>query len=185
MGSNVTEAIKVYRTAQANVENLLQKQRELIKRLDDAREGLPKLERACESVRNERGKVADKFVLGECTELEFQKAGEKLEKAEKSLADGRVIHDALTRQVKTLETDLPKRYTERDLLQRRCWEEISLQFESEITDEIKEIVKIILAVGFQLGRSYQFVLSSLFPNPSSGETQRIQAELREEYSLND
>ncbi|GAN34106.1 MAG: hypothetical protein UZ01_03292 [Candidatus Brocadia sinica] len=185
MRNNIEVAVGAYRSAQGEIEQSLRKQRELIKRLDDAREGLPKLERACESVRHEREKIADKFVLGECTELEFQEAGEKLEKAEKSLADGRVIHDALTRQVKALETDLPKRYTELDLLQRQCWEQISLQFESKITGGVRETIRTIVAIGCQIGRTRQFILDCLFPNPSSGETQQIQGELREEYSLND
>ncbi|GAN33940.1 MAG: hypothetical protein DYG83_13250 [Candidatus Brocadia sp. AMX2] len=189
--SNIETAVKGFKLKQKEVVFAGEKLTELTRRGDDVRENLPRLERNVESVRAQREQIVDKLILNTVSRddfgknEEFRKVQKSLEDAEKAVEGERLISEAVSRQIKKIESELPRLHTQVQLAERRVWETISAEFESQISDDIKETVTTIVAIGAQTGRTRQFILDCLFPNPSSGETQEIQKGLREEYSLID
>lgn len=150
---------------------------------------MPRLERNVESVRAQREQIVDKLILNTVSRddfgenEEFGKVQKSLEDAEKAVGGERLISEAVSRQIKKIEGELPRLHTQVQIAERKVWETISAEFESQISDDIKKTVTTIVAIGAQTGRTRQFILDCLFPNPSSGETQEIQKQLRSDYKL--
>lgn len=181
----INEAKAKLKELKGHIESLKQKQAGLVVRLTDVRESLPVLQRAVNTARLNRQKVSDAVVLCESSMDDLGKCDAALEVAEKKYADGQRLFDALTREIKTLESAIPRKMDEAESLKRQLWEAISAEFENKITSEIKDSVRKIVVIACQLGHPRQLILDTLFKNPTHDEVLAIQKQLRERHEIND
>lgn len=180
---SVAEAKKRFDEARGNVQELLKKQQELIQRQDDVRENLPRLEHICQEARSGREKIADLVVLGERPKSELIKADERLTEVEKNLETERLLHDAIARQVKVLENNLPKKHGEIDLAKRQIWEAIVEEIKGAIDAETFKTVERYMVAILQLGGSYEAQLQKLFARPLSERFQEVYKKIAEQYKI--
>ncbi len=187
---NIEIVKRQFLESKQSAEQAAQKLTELTRRLNDVQENLPRLQKAVEAARAQRSAVLDRLILsGQVEDLqtdgEFQKAEKALKDAEKAYEDEKLVFDAIGRGIKKIETDLPKLHTQVDLYGRQVWQAVFDVYQSKISDATKDVVKTLVAIGCQIGRPRQFVLDSIFLNPSHPDVQAIQGKLRNEYELND
>lgn len=185
MRNSIELAVQKYKSAQADVEMLLIKQRELTKRFDDTQESLPILQRNIEEKRAERQRMLDGYVLGEIEQSLFKKADEALLKAENDYKTAQEICEALQRQIKIIETNLPRKHSEVDLLKRQIWEAIAEEIKASIPQEISTLVGQLIICGTQTGKTRAWILDQLFPSLPSEKFQEIYKEIVTEYEIID
>lgn len=180
---SVTEVKAKFEAAKKAVESLQKRQVELTRKLDDLRENLPLFQRRIADARTERAKVFDAMVLGESSKDDLKRCDKALEQAEREYSESQEIYDALLRGVKNCETELPKLHTESEIKRRECWLAVADEMKSAISSEVFESVRRLQVIGSQCGQTRQWILDSLFQNPSSGEHQEIFGQLSKEHGI--
>lgn len=187
MGNNVTEAIKVYRTAQANVENCQSKIIELQKKYDSLQESLPELSRTIENTERAKTSALDAFALNS-----DEKNGDRLKRARVACEDAirqrgetQELLEASERGLKVRQAELIRLNEAMSLARRQVWESIADEIQKSISPETIEAIQKLIICRTQTGGTRQYVLNTLLPQLNPGEYQEIRDGLMEQYDIVD
>lgn len=176
--TNYFEAKKAVSDCQSSIQTLQAK-------ADNLQDSLPNLSRAVEAAEKAKQVALDNFALhsNKESESELKRARAGYESAVRQQSETNELVEATARALKKMDSEFVRLNNASELAKRQVWEAISKNYESKITDEVREYIAIITIIGSQLGRPRQYVLNCLFRNPTHDDVQEIQRNLREEYKI--
>lgn len=180
---SVTEEKAKFFEAKKAVENCTKLLSDLTKRNDDFQESLPQLKDRVEVAEKSETAAYDSHVLEKISAKELEKVKTECQTVKNQYAECSKMLESLGRGLKKTENDLQRLNAEAELNKRQCWQAIAEEIKSAIPSEVFESVKQLQVVGSQTGQTRQWILDSLFPNPSSGERQEITSDLCGKHNI--
>lgn len=152
---------------------------------DQLQDSLPNLSRVVEAAEKGKQVALDSYALhgDKQSESELRKARTAAEQAVKQRAEINELVEATARALKKQEQEFVRLNNLCELTKRECWQVIANEIKSAIPSEVFEFIKELQVIGSHCGQTRQWILDSLFQNPSSGEHQEIFGQLSKEQGI--
>lgn len=181
--SSIEEAKAKYLEVKKDVERCQNLLVELTKRHDSIQEEMPKYKTGIEEAAHREVNSYDDYVLGKIGEKELLKIKSECQAGKVEYAESLKILDSLGRAITRTESDLQRLNAKCDLAKRQTWQSVFDSIKAGIPETVFDSIRKMQVIGSQCSQTRQWILDSLFVNPSSGEHQELCAELARQYQI--
>ena len=158
---------------------------ELQRKSDTLQESLPGLSREIENAEKAKTVALDAFALSsnKQTEAALKAARQAHEDAQKTLSESHELVEAINRTLTKQQMDLTRLNNIYDLAKRECWQSVFDEIRETIPGGVVDTARYLFVCGAQTGQTRQWILDSLFQNPSSEEFQEVRKQITKKYGI--
>jgi predicted nucleic acid-binding Zn-ribbon protein len=155
----------------------------LIKKLDTLEEETKPMRLKIQDCENEEKAVYDNYFLGKASDKDLSAVQDRVKKTKDALSLHSKKLESLNRCIVQKQKEIQQFQKQEVGLRHQLWEAIFKQKASGIPEDVKTIVKELVAIGLQASMHRDFILSKIFTLPNNLEIQKIYKQLSKEFGI--